>query len=221
MKSLDSVEVQYCDNHIIVAVKPCGMLTQSNGSGSPDLEAFLKLWIKNEAQKQGNVFLHCIHRVDRSASGLVLFARTSKALSRLNEQSRLQEIQRTYLAEVEGILSQKEARLDHYLIHGDHKALLAEKTATNAKHARLFYKVITFKLHTTLIEVELETGRYHQIRAQFSAIGHPIVDDPKYGSQSGDGKAIRLHCQKLCFRHPVTKEMLAFESIAPFAVLSE
>src|SRR5262245_34636659 len=181
MKSLDNAEIQYADNHIALAVKPCGLLTQPDESDSPSLETFVKHWIKLEYKKKGNVFLHAIHRLDRVVSGLVLFARTSKALSRLNEQSRMQEIQRIYLAEVEGMLSKKEGKLDHYLIHGDHRALLAEKEDPEAKHARLYYKTVKQKQHSTLVEIELETGRYHQIRAQFSAIGHPIVGDKRYG----------------------------------------
>jgi 23S rRNA pseudouridine1911/1915/1917 synthase len=216
MKSLDNAEVQFADNHLVVAAKPCGMLTQPDDTDSPSLEAFVKLWVKKAYQKRGNVFLHAIHRLDRAVSGLVLFARTSKALSRLNEQSRLQEIQRVYLAEVEGALSKKDGQLDHYLIHGDHRALLAKKDDPEAKHARLTYKTIKHKTFSTLVEIELETGRYHQIRAQFSAIGHPIVGDKRYGSKTGDGGAIHLHGQKLAFQHPVTKELLTFETPAPF-----
>src|SRR5579872_3500700 len=115
MKSFDNV---YCDNHLLVTVKPPDLLTQPDETGNESLETIAKAWIKKEYNKPGDVFLHCIHRLDRPASGLVLFARTSKSLSRLNEQSRLGEIQRIYVAEVEGSLPEKEARLDHYLIHG-------------------------------------------------------------------------------------------------------
>jgi 23S rRNA pseudouridine1911/1915/1917 synthase len=216
MKSSDNESVLYCDNHLAIAVKPCGMLTQPDGEGVPNLEASLKHWLKAQYQKKGNVFLHAVHRLDRCVSGLVLFARTSKALSRLNEQSRLQEIQRIYLAEVEGALAKKEGQLDHYLIHGDHRAIVAEKGDEGAKHARLTYKTIRTKTHSTLLEVELETGRYHQIRAQFSAIGHPIVGDRRYGSQTGDGTAIHLHGQQISFLHPVTKEILSFDCPASF-----
>lgn len=215
MKSSDS-EVIYSDNHILVANKPTGLLTQPDDSGADSLEAFAKRWVKKEYNKPGNVYLHAIHRLDRPVSGLVLFARTSKALSRLNEQSRNQEIQRTYIAEVEGILPEREGRLDHYLIHGDHRALIAKATDKDAKHARLTYQVIRFLPHSTLVSIELETGRYHQIRAQFSATGHPIHGDKRYGSKSGDGDDIHLHCAKLALEHPVTKEVQSFESPAPF-----
>lgn len=215
MKSFDS-EIIFCDNHLLVANKPAGLLTQPDETGSDSLEAFAKAWVKKEYNKPGAVFLHAIHRLDRPVSGLVLFARTSKALSRLNEQSRNQEIQRIYVAEVEGILPLKQGRLDHYLIHGDHKALVAKEGEKEAKHARLTYQVLEYLAHTTLVEVELDTGRYHQIRAQFMAIGHPVWGDKRYGAKSGDGAAIRLHSAKLQFKHPVTKELLSFTASPPF-----
>lgn len=215
MKSLDS-EVTFCDNHLLVANKPGGLLTQPDDSGEDSLEAFAKRWVKKEYHKPGEVFLHAIHRLDRPVSGLVLFARTSKALSRLNEQSRNQEIQRTYLAEVEGILPLKEGRLDHYLIHGDHRAIVSKEGVQDAKHARLSFQVVRFNPHSTLVSIELETGRYHQIRAQFSATGHPIVGDKRYGAKSDLGGEIHLHCAQLKLQHPVTKECLKFESPAPF-----
>lgn len=216
MKSYDNAEILYCDNHLLVAAKPCGMLTQPDASVSESLETFAKSWLQKEYEKTGNVFLHAIHRLDRPVSGLVLFARTSKALSRLNEQSRLQAVQRWYLAEVEGVLSKKEGRLDHYLVHGDHRAIVVKQDDQGAKHARLTYRIRKLKIHTTFVEVELETGRYHQIRAQFSAIGHPIVGDVRYGSKSCIEEQIHLHCERLSFCHPVTKEVLSFETPAPF-----
>jgi 23S rRNA pseudouridine1911/1915/1917 synthase len=215
MKSSDS-EVIFCDNHILVAAKPSGLLTQPDDSDTESLEFFAKQWVKKEYNKPGNVYLHAIHRLDKPVSGLVLFARTSKALSRLNEQSRNQEIQRVYIAEVEGVMPLKEGRLDHYLIHGDHRALIAKATDKEAKHARLTYHVIQFHTHTTLVSIELETGRYHQIRAQFSASGHPVVGDKRYGAKPGHSEAIHLHCAKLSLEHLVTKEVLTFDSPAPF-----
>lgn len=214
MKSSDS-EVIYCDNHLLVANKPPGLLTQPDESKEDSLEVFAKAWVKEEYKKPGNVFLHAIHRLDKPVSGLVLFARTSKALTRLNEQSRNQEIQRVYLAEVEGVLAEKEGRLDHYLIHGDHKALIGKPTDKEAKHARLTFRVVQFKSHTTLVQIELETGRYHQIRAQFSAAGHSILGDRKYGAKVAE-EVIHLHCTKLAFAHPITQEVLQFETPAPF-----
>lgn len=218
MKSSDKEpEIVFCDNHLLVANKPAGLLTQPDEIGSDSLEDFAKQWVKKEYKKPGNVFLHAIHRLDRPVSGLVLFARTSKALTRLNELSRLMGIQRVYIAEVEGIVPQRIGRLDHYLIHGDHRAIIARASDKEAKHARLEYQVKHFREHSTVVIIDLETGRYHQIRAQFSAIGHPIVGDRRYGSKLGDGQSIHLHCAELGLEHPVTKEVLTFESPAPFA----
>src|SRR3990167_9180295 len=130
MKSFDKdmIEVIFSDNHLLVAAKPVGMLTQPDDTDHESLEGYAKEWVKQEFHKRGNVFLHAIHRLDRPVSGLVLFARTSKALSRLNELSRAQEIQRIYIAEIEGILPAQEGQLDHYLIHCDHRAIVAKKT---------------------------------------------------------------------------------------------
>jgi len=216
MKPFDSdADIIFSDNHLLIASKPAGLLTQPDDTDAPSLELIAKAWVKAEFNKPGNVFLHCIHRLDKPVSGLVLFARTSKALSRLNEQMRDQKIQRTYIAEVEGILSKKEGKLDHYLIHGDRKAILAKSTDPEAKHARLTYQVIRHLEHSTLVSIELETGRYHQIRAQFSASGHPVVGDGKYGARTKQ-EEIHLHCAKMAFEHPITKELLSFESPAPF-----
>ncbi len=180
MKSFDSgapAEIVYCDNHLVVAVKPSGWLTQPDESERVNLEAFVKNWVKREFHKPGAVFLHCIHRLDRPVFGLVLFARTSKALSRLNEASRQGNIERRYVAEVEGIVSEKEGVLEHWLIHGDHRAVVVPEGQEEAKRAVLNFRALQQREHTTLIEVELETGRYHQIRAQFGALGHPVVGD--------------------------------------------
>lgn len=217
MKLSDNVEseIVFCDNHLLIAAKPPGLLTQPTEQEELSLEQLAKQWVKKEYAKSGNVFLHCIHRLDRPVSGLVLFARTSKALSRLNEQSRAQEIQRIYTAEVQGVLGEPQGKLDHYLIHAEHRAQVAKSTDPDAKHCRLTYEVLHRSERRTLVKVELETGRYHQIRAQFGAIGHPIVGDSKYGG-SGDGKEIHLHCSYLALKHPVTQELLKFESSPTF-----
>jgi len=209
-------DVIFCDNHLLIATKPCGWLTQPNGEGCPDLEFFVKEWVKKEFQKPGAIFLHCIHRLDRPVSGLVLFAKTSKALSRLNELSRKGEIERIYVAEVEGVLAQHSATLEHFLLHGEHRALVAKAHDKEAKKAILRYEVLSLKERTTLVQITLETGRYHQIRAQFGAIGHPVVGDEKYGGK-GDGDCIHLACTQLKFIHPVTKEQILVKRDAWFA----
>lgn len=213
MKSSDNV--LYVDNHLLLANKQTGVLTQPDGCGALDLETEMKAWVKREYEKPGAVFLHAVHRIDKPVSGLVLFARTSKALSRLNEQIRKGEIQRFYFAEVEGIVSVEAGRLEHYLRHGSHSAILSSKNDPEAKLAILSYKIESRGEKTTRLRIELQTGRYHQIRAQFAAIGHPVVGDHRYGAH-GLGQAIHLHCAGLSFLHPVTQEALSFEALPPF-----
>lgn len=206
MKS--SVSALYSDNHLLVANKPSGMPTQ------PDFEEVMKAWVKQKYSKPGAVFLHAAHRLDKPVSGLVLFARTGKALSRLNEMMRKGEIRRIYLADVEGELTEKEGRLEHYLRHGSHAAIVSSKDDPEAKRASLTYQVERVQNGRSLVRIELETGRYHQIRAQFAAIGHPIVGDERYGARKAS--AIHLHCARLSLIHPVSKEPLSWESPTPF-----
>ncbi len=210
-----SANVVFCDNHLLVAEKPPGWLTQPDGTASPDLETAMKQWVKEKYAKSGEVFLHAIHRLDRPVGGLVLFARTSKALSRLNEQSRANGIRRIYEAEVEGLLKEDQGELEHWLVHGEHRAIVSSPSNSEAKLARLRYRVEKRTKTTSRISIELETGRYHQIRSQFSAIGHPIVGDGRYGAKKALD-FIHLHCRELSFHHPVGKELLRFESLPVF-----
>lgn len=215
--SASSPDILFCDNHLLIAYKPAGWLTQPDQTKRDDLESFAKEWVKREWGKPGAVFLHCIHRLDRVASGLVLFAKTSKALTRLNEASRQQEIGRWYVAEVEGIVAKKEGRLEHFLVHGEHQAIVSTKGNPEAKQSLLSYRVLKIKEHSTLVQIELQTGRYHQIRAQFSAIGHPVVGDRRYQAHSGSGEAILLCCTDLKFFHPVTREEMVFKREPDFS----
>lgn len=209
-----SDNVIFCDNHLLVANKPAGLLTQPDGTSTLDFETEMKEWVKEQYHKPGAVFLHAIHRVDRPVSGLVLFARTSKALSRLNDQIREGAIRRIYIADVIGILPQNEGTLEHYLLHGDHRAIVTNEK--EGKIAQLSYRVIKIENHQTRVSIELKTGRYHQIRAQMAAIHHPIVGDLRYGAKEGDGVMIHLHSATLIFAHPVTKEELQFDCPSPF-----
>jgi 23S rRNA pseudouridine1911/1915/1917 synthase len=205
------VEIIFVDNHLIVIDKPAGISTQSHDA--PGLEEQVKNWIKNKYKKPGNVFLQPVHRLDKSVRGLVLFARTSKALSRLQEEMRNQRIEKTYFAEVEGIVLQKEATLEHYLVHEDFRARIAHPPF--GKRALLSYRLLSSDLvkQTSSLEIRLQTGRYHQIRAQLSAIGHPILGDAKYGSKrSYKAGAIALHHGCLSFMHPVTREKCLFKT---------
>lgn len=202
------------DNHLLVVKKKGDLLTQNAESG-PSLEDLLKKELKNKLQKKGEVFLHCVHRIDKSVSGLVLFAKTSKALSRLNEQIREKKIVRKYLAVVEGVLEKKEDVLEHFLLRGDYQTKAVSSENSEAKKAVLQYRVLKEKNNFSLIEITLLTGRYHQIRAQFSSIGHPVYGDKKYNSKK-DLKEIALHGHFLEFCHPVTKETLSFEWLKNF-----
>lgn len=216
------VEVLYVDNHLLVVNKPAGIATQPSPTSEESLELDCKHWIKERYQKPGNVFLHPIHRLDKPVSGIVLFARTSKALSRLNASMRQREMQKVYIAHVEGILTPLEGMLEHYLTHGDHYAHLSSPTSKEAKRACLNYVVKEHRDSTSIVEISLETGRYHQIRAQMAAIGHPVIGDVKYGStrQMPEG-TIALSHKNFSFPHPVSRDRLTFsiESALPFVAL--
>ncbi|MFA6119590.1 MAG: RNA pseudouridine synthase [Parachlamydiales bacterium] len=213
MKSLDKenyLDVRYDDNHILVVVKRANLLTQPNETDQISLEEIAKSWIKNKYKKKGDVFLHAIHRLDKEVEGLVLFAKTSKALSRLNLEMKQKNIIRRYIAEVEGKLEEKSGVLKDYLVHGSHIAIITTISNKEAKLAQLSFKVIKELKDTSLIEIELETGRYHQIRAQLSNLGHPIVGDKKYLSKR-DLNQIHLCCYCLEFIHPVKKEKIVLK----------
>lgn len=213
------LEIIFEDNHLFVVNKPAGILTQPSGTDQYNLEAMCKQWIKEVLKKPGNVFLEAIHRLDKPVGGIVVFARTSKALSRLNVSMREKQTLKTYTALIEGNSSilNREGTLEHFLRHDDHFAEVVKEGTPDAKRARLHYRVIERKENESLVEIILETGRYHQIRAQFSAIGLPIVGDTKYGSRrSISGGIIALHHSKLQIPHPITAELLTFESPANF-----
>ena len=201
----------YLDNHVFVVDKPAGIPTQPRPMGGESLEEEAKAWIKRKFQKAGNVFLTPIHRLDLPVSGLVLFARTSKSLSRLQAQMRARKIRKTYFARVEGRLKVKKGCLRHFITHGDRRAQITEQ----GKEAVLSYRVLKEWKDKTLLEIELHTGRYHQIRAQLSHMGHPICGDVKYGAKKS-GERIELHHGKLTFFHPISQEEITVESPPPF-----
>ncbi len=208
-----SFKVVFCDNHIVVVLKPFGITTQSHTPHEMSAEEWTKNWIKERFHKKGAVFLHAVHRLDKTTEGLVLLARTSKALSRLNACMRERAIRKIYYAIVEGVPKTDEGVLEHELKHGAHRAYLGKK---GAKSAVLHYKVVKRGAFRSLLCIELQTGRYHQIRAQLAAIGHPIVGDRKYGSTVDLGEGcIALWHTRLEFVHPVTLEPLSFSYDAP------
>jgi 23S rRNA pseudouridine1911/1915/1917 synthase len=210
------LDILFEDNHLLVVNKPAGLLTQPSGTQRLSIEELAKAWIKHKYQKPGNVFLESVHRLDKPVSGVVVFGKTSKALSRLNASMRDQLTRKYYYALVEGKMTSPQGVLEHYLVHDEFQAQVFTSPHPQAKLARLSYRIIEVKTGSTLLEIQLETGRYHQIRAQFAAIGHPIIGDEKYGSHvSFKGDGIALHHIRLQIPHPITKEPLLFEAPLP------
>lgn len=209
-------EILYEDNHLLIINKKAGELAQGDETGDIPLIDSLKEFIKVRDQKPGNVFLGLIHRLDRPTSGVLIFAKTSKALSRMNEVFKTREVKKTYWAIVEGKPDLDFQRLEHYLRKNqkNNKVSVFTKPTPNAKQAILEYKTIGKLDNYTLLEVDLFTGRSHQIRSQLSFIGHSIKGDLKYGAKrSNPDGSISLHARKINFIHPVTKENLSI--IAP------
>lgn len=217
MSNPPDLDILYLDNHLIAVCKPAGMLTQSDDSGEASLMDKVKDWIKAEYKKPGKVFLGLVHRLDRPVSGVVIFGRTSKGASRLSEQFRKKTTQKIYRTLVEGTPEPQQASLKHYLRKGKSlKATVFPRPTPDAKEALLDYKVIESFANTSLVDVQLHTGRFHQIRAQLSFIGHPIVGDKKYGSSSmlPQGR-IALHAHSMTFNHPTSKEEIIINCPLP------
>ena len=211
--------VLYEDNHIIAVNKTCNEIVQGDKTGDTPLSETVKAYIKERYQKPGEVFLGVTHRLDRPTSGVVLFARTSKALTRLNEMFRSHEqIRKTYWAIVQGCPKQSEARLENYLTRNErlNKTFIAKPGDKEAKQAILSYRTLVRGEHYTLLEINLETGRHHQIRCQLAAIGCPVKGDLKYGARrSNPDGGISLHARKIEFIHPVKKEPICIVAPVP------
>lgn len=209
-------QILFEDNHLLVINKKVGQLVQGDKTGDESLLELIKNFIKKRDEKPGNVFLGLVHRIDRPTSGLVIYAKTSKALSRLTQMVKNREIKKTYWAIVPKEMIPQTQRLVHYLKKNEknNKAIVFPKVTDGAKEAILTYKIIKILDNYQLLEIDLETGRHHQIRAQLSKIAVPIKGDLKYGSpRSNPDGGISLHARKLEFIHPVTKENI--EIIAP------
>jgi len=205
------IDVVYEDNHLLVVDKPSGLLTQPSGTDQSSLEEKCKQYLKKKYAKSGEVYLHAVHRLDKPVSGVVVFAKTSKALSRLNESLRNKQSKKIYHALVEGVPKQSETILENYLMHDSFSARVVEKTHPKAKLARLSYKILEVQNGNAKLEIELETGRYHQIRIQLANLGCPIVGDGKYGSTiNNSGEGIALRHVELSVIHPIKKELCVF-----------
>ena len=211
--------VLYEDNHIIAVNKTCNEIVQGDKTGDTPLSETVKAYIKVKYNKPGEVFLGVTHRLDRPTSGVVLFARTSKALARLNAMFQSHEqIHKTYWAIVQGAPKQPEARLENWLTRNEqlNKSFIAKPGAKESKQAILTYKILVKGEHYTLLEVNLQTGRHHQIRCQLAAIGCPIKGDLKYGAKrSNPDGGICLHARQIAFIHPVSKQEICITAPVP------
>ena len=218
------MEVVYEDNHIIIVYKESGEIVQGDKTGDRPLSDIVKDYIKEKYQKPGAVFLGVVHRLDRPVSGLVVFARTSKALTRLNNMFRDGEVHKTYWAivskteEGSGEMDDSSHTLEHWLVRNEkqNKSYAYDHEVPNSKKAILKYRVIGHSDRYTLLEVNLLTGRHHQIRCQLAAMGCPIKGDLKYGAKrSNPDGSISLLSHRVEFIHPVSKERIVVESPLP------
>ena len=210
--------VVYEDNHIIVVNKTSSEIVQGDKTGDTPLSEMVKQYLKEKYHKPGNVFIGVTHRLDRPVSGLVVFAKTSKALPRLNEMFRNGEVKKTYWAIVKECPKETEGELVHYLVRNEkqNKSYAYDKGVKNSKKAVLHYKLIGHSQNYYLLEVDLKTGRHHQIRCQLAKMGCPIKGDLKYGSpRSNPDGSICLHARTVQFVHPVSKEEIRLTAPVP------
>lgn len=213
-------QILFEDNHIIIINKKAGQLVQGDKTGDISLLDEVKSYIKIKYSKPGNVFAGLVHRIDRPTSGIVIFAKTSKALTRLTEMIKKREIKKTYWAVVKKNEIPETQRLVHYLKKNEknNKAIIfnISSVQSGSKEAILTYKIIKKSDHYLLLEIDLETGRHHQIRAQLSAIKCPIKGDLKYGAdRSNSDGSIHLLARKIEFIHPIKKEKIVLEAPVP------
>jgi len=216
------MEVLYEDNHLIAVNKTCSEIVQGDKTGDEPLSETLKRWLKEKYRKPGNVFLGVTHRLDRPVSGIVLFAKTSKALTRLNEMFREGTIQKTYWAIVKNTPKEPEAELVHYIVRNEkqNKSYAYDSERPNSKKAILSYRLLTHSDNYCLLEINLKTGRHHQIRCQLAKIGCPIKGDLKYGfPRSNKDGGISLHAREISFVHPVSKEPITIQAEVPDDIL--
>ena len=208
----------YEDNHVIIVYKESGEIVQSDKTGDTPLSDIVKAYLKEKYQKPGNVFLGVVHRLDRPVSGLVIFARTSKALSRLNEMFRVGDIHKTYWAITQSAPSENEGELEHWLVRNErqNKSYAYTREVPGSKRAVLRYRQLAQGEHYSLLEVTLLTGRHHQIRCQLAAMGCPIKGDLKYGAhRSNPDGSISLMSRRVEFLHPVSKQAISVEAPLP------
>lgn len=212
------MQVIYEDNHIIIVSKTCREIVQGDKTGDKPLSEIVKDWLKEKYNKPGNVFIGVTHRLDRPVSGLVIFAKTSKALSRLNEMFRKGEIKKTYWAIVKNPPQEPQATLIHYITRNEknNKSTAHTTHREGSQRAELDYKLIANGNNYRLLEVDLKTGRHHQIRCQLAKMGCPIKGDLKYGSErSNPDGGISLHARRVRFEHPVSHTTIDITAPVP------
>jgi len=212
------VNILFEDNHIIIINKEAGDLVQGDSTGDITVLEKIKFYLKKKYKKPGNVFLGLVHRIDRPTSGIVVYAKTSKALSRLNEQFKKRTIKKKYWAIVKNPFSMKSGKLTNWVAKNSklNKSFVFEKKNSKTKKAILKFRIFKKIDNYTLLEIDLKTGRHHQIRVQLSNIGYPIVGDLKYGAKrSNPDASISLHSAELSFNHPVRNEIIEIKANPP------
>ncbi len=215
---MNQLEILYEDNHLIVINKKTGDIVQGDKTGDKTLGDFVKDYLKEKYQKPGSAFLGVVHRIDRPVSGVVLFARTSKALERMNELFRDKKVQKTYWAVVKNAPPSDSGSLIHFLKKDEakNKSKAFDKEVAGSLRSWLDYKVICKSDNYFLLEINPHTGRHHQIRVQLAAMGCPIKGDVKYGfDRTNEDGSIHLHARKVVFTHPVKKEEVSIVAPVP------
>ncbi len=214
MQGIQELNIIYEDNHIIVVEKKPNIPSQSDKTEDLDMLSIVKQYIKEKYKKPGNVYVGLIHRLDRPVGGVMVFAKTSKAASRLSEQVRNKTLKKQYLAVVDGKVEQVTGTLENYLYKDERNNIskVVKKEKKNAKYAKLDYELLKYNeiKDLSLLKINLHTGRHHQIRVQLANFGHSIFGDQKYGTR-GKGKQIALWAYKLTIVHPITKQEMTFE----------
>ena len=223
---MQNLKIIFEDNHIIVVEKKPNIPSQADKTEDIDMLTIVKQYIKNKYQKPGNVYLALVHRLDRPVGGIMIFAKTSKAASRLSEQVRKKTFKKKYLAVVDGKVEPVKGTLQDYLYKDERNntSKVVSKDKKKAKYAELDYQMLKYNeiKNLSLLEINLHTGRHHQIRVQLSNFGHSIFGDQKYGTR-GQGKQIALWAYELTIQHPITKEEIKFqdfpEAIGTWSIL--
>lgn len=207
------VKVIYEDNHLLVVEKPVNILSQGDDTNDKDMVNLLKNYVKEKYNKPGNVFIGLVHRLDRPVGGVMVFAKTSKAASRLSEQVRSKSFKKTYRAVIHGTMNKKEDTLKDYLYKNKKTNMVSvvNKNHKEAKNAELDYETLQSKNNFSLVQIDLKTGRPHQIRVQFASRKHPLFGDQRYGQDVNKvGQQIALWSYKIEITHPTTKEKMEF-----------